>query len=117
MIKVWGGTGETRLSGLRRAKTRAYKPMVKSSGGQRESDGVVVPRAVRFEAVSGKGPDFGHASGGGKRKGMARVARSNYPDGQPATRTDPGVDRGMVQRERPVPTAWHHPIPEGGVTM
>ncbi len=55
--------------------------MVKSEGGQRESDGVVVPRAVRVEAVSGKGPDFGHASGGGKRKGMAGTARSNYPDG------------------------------------
>ena len=55
--------------------------MVKSEGEQRESDGVVVPRAVQVRAVSGKGPDFDHARGGGKRKGMAGTARSNYPDG------------------------------------
>ena len=40
---VWAGTGEARLPGLRRAKTEVYKPMVKSPGGQRESEGAVVP--------------------------------------------------------------------------
>jgi len=55
--------------------------MVKSEGEQRESDGVVVPRAVQVEAVSGKDPDFDHARGGGKRKGMTGTARSNHPDG------------------------------------
>ena len=55
--------------------------MVKSEGGQRESDGVVVPVIGVMNAPGGKGPDFGHASGGGKRKGMAGTARSNYPDG------------------------------------
>jgi RNA-directed DNA polymerase len=54
--------------------------MVKSEGEQRESDGVVVPRAVQVRAVNGKDPDFDHAGGGGKRKGMAGTARSNYPD-------------------------------------
>jgi len=53
--------------------------VVKSSGAQRESDGVVVPTAVRAE---GKGPDFGHAGHGGKREGMAGTARSNYPEGR-----------------------------------
>jgi RNA-directed DNA polymerase len=53
--------------------------MVKSSGAQRESDGVVVPAAV---AAVGKGPDFGHAGNGGKREGMAGTARSNYPEGR-----------------------------------
>jgi RNA-directed DNA polymerase len=57
--------------------------MVKSEGEQRESDGVVVLRAVQVQAVSGKGPDFDHARGGGKRKGMAGTARSNYPDPTP----------------------------------
>ena len=57
--------------------------MVKSEGEQRESDGVVVPRAVQVQAVSGKGPDFDHAGGGGKRKGMAGTARSNHPDSTP----------------------------------
>src|SRR5437868_2807552 len=35
------GTRETRLPGLV-SEDRSYKPMVKSSGGQRESEGVVV---------------------------------------------------------------------------
>jgi RNA-directed DNA polymerase len=57
--------------------------MVKPDGGQRKSDGVVVPeRGARECAVVGKGPDFGHAGRGGKRKGMAGTARPNYPDGR-----------------------------------
>jgi RNA-directed DNA polymerase len=55
--------------------------MVKSGGGQRESDGVVVPRIGVSNAPGGKGPDFDHARGGGKRKGMTGTARSNHPDG------------------------------------
>jgi RNA-directed DNA polymerase len=54
--------------------------MVKSEGGQRESDGVVVLRGGS-QPLGGKGPDFDHARGGGKRKGMAGTARSNYPGG------------------------------------
>ncbi len=54
--------------------------MVKSSGGQRESEGVVVPLiGVDENASGGKGPHFGHACGGGKRKGMAGTARPNFP--------------------------------------
>ena len=60
-------------------KDRPYKPMVKSGGAQRESDGVVVPEAARRGAVRRKGPDFGHAGSGGKRKGMAGSTRSNHP--------------------------------------
>ena len=64
-------------------KDHRYKPMVKSCGGQRESDGVVVPViGVQHNAPGGKGPDFGHAGGGGKREGMAGTARSNNPGGQ-----------------------------------
>lgn len=55
--------------------------MVKSEGAQRESDGVVVPLiGVQHNAPGGKGPDFGHAGGVGKREGMAGMSRSNYPD-------------------------------------
>ena len=62
--------------------------MVKRSGGQRESDGVVVPLiGVQNNAPGGKGPDFGHASGAGTRKGMAGAARPNSPD-----RPSPVVD-------------------------
>ncbi|MGH3950518.1 MAG: group II intron reverse transcriptase/maturase [Pseudonocardiaceae bacterium] len=57
--------------------------MVKSEGEQRESDGVVVPVIGVSSAPGGKGPDFDHAGGGGKRKGMAGTARSNHPDPTP----------------------------------
>jgi RNA-directed DNA polymerase len=56
--------------------------MVKSSGGQRESEGVVVPLiGVQHNAPGGKGPHFDHACGEGKREGMAGTARSNHPGG------------------------------------
>ncbi len=50
--------------------------MVKSTGAQRESGGVVVP------GMPGKGPDFGHAGGGGTRQGMAGTTRSSNPHGR-----------------------------------
>jgi RNA-directed DNA polymerase len=53
--------------------------MVKSSGAQRESDGVVVPLIVGMNPAGGKDPDFGHAGDAGKRKGMAGTARPIYP--------------------------------------
>ena len=74
------GTGEARLASLV-SKDRRYKPMVKSDGGQRESDGAVVLMTAGRNPAVGKGPDFGHAGGGGKREGMAGTAQPNYPDG------------------------------------
>ena len=74
---AWFGTGETRLCSFV-SNDRSYKPVVKSSGAQRESDGVVVPGG---ESPVGKGPDFGQASGAGTREGMAGTARPNYPGG------------------------------------
>jgi RNA-directed DNA polymerase len=54
--------------------------MVKSPGGQRESERGVVPViGVQQNAPGGKGPHFDHACGEGKREGMAGTARSNYP--------------------------------------
>jgi RNA-directed DNA polymerase len=71
-------------------KDRAYKPMVKSPGVQRESEGVVVPViGVQHNAPGGKGPHFDHAGGEGKREGMTGTARSNYPGG-----LSPAVARG-----------------------
>ncbi len=78
---VWVGTGETRLRSLV-SKDHSYKPMVKSSGAQRESDGVVVPVIAGRNPAGGKGPDFGHAGRAGKREGMAGTAQSNYPEGR-----------------------------------
>ena len=61
------GTRETRLSSLV-SEDRSYKPMVKSSGVQRESDGVVVVMITgKVKAVGAKGPDFDHGWAGGKR--------------------------------------------------
>ena len=68
------GTEQERpvCASLRRARDRSYKPMVKSAGVQRESDGVVVPViGVQQNAPGGKGPDFGRAGRVGKREGMA----------------------------------------------
>ncbi len=50
--------------------------MVKSSGAQRESDGVVVPAV---QDAAGKDPEFGHAGNGGTREGMAGTARPISP--------------------------------------
>jgi RNA-directed DNA polymerase len=54
--------------------------MVKSLGGQRESEGVVVPLiGVQHNAPGGKGPCFDHVREAGKREGMTGFARSNSP--------------------------------------
>ena len=77
MHRVWVGTGETRLASLV-SKDRSYKPVVKSSGGKRESDGVVVLHRDR------KDPDFGHAGNRGTSEGMAGTAPSISPLGDPS---------------------------------
>jgi RNA-directed DNA polymerase len=53
--------------------------MTKSSGAQRESDGVVVPLIDGRNPPGGKRPDFGHASRAGTGEGVAGIARSIEP--------------------------------------
>ena len=53
--------------------------MVKVLGGQRESEGVVVPLIGVRDTSGGKGPCFDHAHEVGKREGMTGSARSNSP--------------------------------------
>jgi len=78
---VWLGERETRLGSLV-SKDRPYKPMVKSDGAQRESEGaVVVQIGVQKNASGAKGPCFDRASGGGKRQGMVGSVRSSNPAG------------------------------------
>lgn len=61
------GTREARLDGLV-SEDRSYKPMVKSGGVQRESDGVVVVMiGEKLKASGAKGPDFDRGCVGGKR--------------------------------------------------
>jgi RNA-directed DNA polymerase len=89
---VWFGTGEARLRSLV-SKDQGYKPMVKSSGVQRESDGVVVPViAMQQNVAGGKGPGFGRGGRGGKREGMTGTARSNHP-----RRREPAVKVRQLQ--------------------
>mgnify|MGYP000685684681 CR=1 FL=1 len=67
--------------------------MVKSSGVQRESDGVVVPViAMQQNVAGGKGPGFGRGGRGGKREGMTGNARSNHP-----RRREPAVKVRQLQ--------------------
>ena len=67
--------------------------MVKSSGVQRESDGVVVPViATQHNVAGGKGPGFGHGGRGGKREGMTGNARSKHP-----RRREPAVKVRQLQ--------------------
>jgi hypothetical protein len=64
---VWLGTWEARPSSLV-SKDRAYKPMVKSRGGRRESEGVVVVLIdVKLKASGAKGPCFDRVRCGGMR--------------------------------------------------
>jgi len=86
---VWGAARAHSSVGNRRGpsawpasgKDQGYKPMVKVLGGQRESEGVVVPLIGVRDTPGGKGPCFDHAREAGKREGMAEATRSNYPDG------------------------------------
>ena len=85
---VWGAARTHGLVRNRRGPSsqprqhiRSYKPMVKSSGGKRESDGVVVLLIAGRNPAGGKGPGFGHADERGTRKDMTETARSNSPDG------------------------------------
>ena len=55
--------------------------MVKSFGGQRESEGVVVPLIGVRDTPGGKDPCFDHARRAGKHQGMTEVSRSNHPGG------------------------------------
>jgi RNA-directed DNA polymerase len=58
--------------------------VVKSSGGKRESDGVVVPLIAVSNAAGGKDPDFGHAGKRGTSEGMAGTTPSISPLGPPS---------------------------------
>jgi RNA-directed DNA polymerase len=92
--RAWSGPEQERpvclaLSG----KDRRYKPMVKSGGGQRESERAVVPViGVQHNAPGGKGPHFDHAGNEVTRQGMAGSARSNYPG-----RSSPAVPGDVPQ--------------------
>ena len=109
---VWFGTRETRLSSLV-SKDRSYKPMVKSGGGQRESEGVVVVRiGVQKNASGAKGPRFDRACVGSERRDLAApLMQPNYPSGcrpvdPAASEMALGATCGSVARARPRGRLW-----------
>ena len=101
------GTRETRLPSLV-SKDRWYKPMVKSSGGQRESDGVVVVEiGVQNNASGAKGPDFDRACEGSERQDMsARQMRSNHPGGRRPVEPAAGRSRRAASLAQPRCRLW-----------
>ncbi len=75
MRRVSFGTGEARLASLV-SKDRRHKPVVKTAGGQRESDGVVVPLQGR------EGPRLRSCREQGTSEGVVGTASPNYPEGR-----------------------------------
>jgi RNA-directed DNA polymerase len=93
--------------------------MVKSSGGQRESERVVVPLiGVQHNAPGGKGPHFDHAREVGKREGMAGEIRSNHPgggdpavvDGRPSVAKVRELQRGLWTAAKQSPERRFHAL-------
>src|SRR5271154_4499410 len=61
----------------------SYKPKVKASAAQRESEGaVVLSMGAKNNAPGGRGPCGGRVGGGGKREGMAGRSGPNHPRGR-----------------------------------
>jgi RNA-directed DNA polymerase len=62
---------------------RSYKPSVKASAAQRESEGtIVVTRLATNNAGGAKGPCGGNVGRASTREGMTGATGSNHPDGR-----------------------------------
>ena len=80
----------------RSGQDRSYKPMAKSSGAQRESEGVVVPlMGVQQNAPGGKGPCFGRACPEGTGQGMLRSTGANHPAGRSSSAQGRRLERTL----------------------
>jgi RNA-directed DNA polymerase len=89
----------------------AYKPMVKSRAAQRASEGVVVPRIVTANNVTGgKGPCGGHVEGASTRKGMAGRAGPNSPDRRLAVDHVRQLQRRLWVAAKQSPTRRFHAL-------
>jgi len=89
----------------------SYKPKVKSSRAQRESEGVVVPvRSATNNALLGKGPCGGPAGAGGKREGMTGESRSNNPGGHSAAEKVRKLQRRLWKAAKRQPGRRFHAL-------
>jgi RNA-directed DNA polymerase len=93
--------------------------MVKSFGGQRESEGAVVPLiGVQHNAPGGKDPHFDHVGSEGKCKGMTGATRSNDPgrrcsavlDGRPSILNVRKLQRGLWAAAKQSPERRFHAL-------
>src|SRR3989442_12783533 len=85
--------------------------MVKSSGAQRESDGVVVPlMGVHDNTPGGKDPDFGHVGSGGTRLGMAGEPRSSFAGGHKPVDKVPRLQRRVWVAAQRAPERRFHAL-------
>jgi len=90
---VWGAARVQGVGGNTRGpsaqpgsgQSGSYKPTVKASRAQRESEGVVVPRSpARQNAGGGKDPCGGQVAGAATCEGMTGMTGSNSPGGHPS---------------------------------
>jgi len=89
----------------------SYKPKVKSSRVQRESEGDVVPvRGVKNNALLGKDPCGGRAGAGGKREGMTGESRSNNPGGRSSVDKVRGLQRRLWKAAKQQPGRRFHAL-------
>ena len=89
----------------------AYKPTAKSRAAQRASEGVVVPRIVTTNNVTGgKGPCGGHGVGASTRKGMAGRTGPNSPDRRPAVDHVRQLQRRLWVAAKRSPTRRFHAL-------
>jgi hypothetical protein len=82
--RVQGEVRNTRDPSARPESGQAgsYKRNAKSSGGQRESEGIaVLSIAATNNAAGGKGPCGGHAGSADTHEGMTGKTGSNHPEG------------------------------------
>ena len=101
----------------------SYKPKAKSSGAQRESEGIVVPmgeaqagpaKAVGHNAAGGKGPWGGHAEIAGKREGLAGKTGPKHPVGNEPIAKARQLQRQLWAAAKRAPGGQVHvPYPTG----
>lgn len=99
-------------------KDRSYKPMAKSTGAQRKSDGVVVPpMGVQHNAPGGKDPDFDGADSLGKRRGMVGFPRPKLLRGHTPAEQTRRLGYWLGSADKRAITTMGMPIDAVGLTL
>jgi RNA-directed DNA polymerase len=92
-------------------RSGSYKPKVKSSRAQRESEGVVVPaRGAKNNTLLGKDPCGGRVGAEGKREGMTGESRSKNPGRLLSTEKVRGLQRRLWKAAKQQPGRRFHAL-------